>query len=86
MITNRNSLAQTTCLKKFKPVNVFDQSIIAKMYAEQNLHEWYDMLFRMSDSEIKKMCHYFHIEIILNCTELSKRYCVLLNEKFSKLN
>ena len=86
MKISRNNPTLCTSIHSFKPVNVFDQSTIAKMYAEQNLDEWYDMLFRMSDVEIKKVCHYFHLEIILNSVIMKERYCDLLSEKFSKLN
>ena len=71
---------------RYETTDVFDRTLVGRIYSEQNCEEWYDMLYRLSDEEIKAQCRFFHLEIILNCTTMTQRYATLLHEKFAQLN
>jgi hypothetical protein len=71
---------------RFQTTEVFDKTLVGRIYSEQNCDEWYDMLYRLSDEEMKAQCRFFHLEIILNCAAMTERYETLLAEKFSQLN
>lgn len=86
MQEKRNTLIFSANPKKFTQVNVFDRIIVGKIYAEQNLDEWYDILFRLNDDEVKSVCRSFHMDIILNCVIMKERYSILLADKFASLN
>lgn len=71
---------------RFKITDIFDRTLVGRIYSEHNCEEWYDMVYRLSEEEVIKQCRFFHLEIILNSPQMTQQYDNLLHKNLAPLN
>lgn len=71
---------------RFKTADIFDRTLVGRIYSDHNFEEWYNMVLTLSEEELKKQCRLFHLEMILNSPQMTQSYDTLLHKTLARLN